>query len=491
MSASLVVLPILLPIIAAPLLFIFNGRAAFQRAIALFTAVIVAAVAVWLLLETRSAGVLTHAVGGWKSPFGLMIAADLLGAVFVTLTSLLSVLIVVYSFKTIPERGQGHSYYPLLMLLLASINGLSLTGDIFNFYVFLEIMVLSSFTLVAFEGKRKELEASFKYAILNLLASTLLLVSVVGIYGVAGTLNMADLARKFAGQEIPELVPIVMLFVAAFGIKAALFPFHFWLPDAHSMAPTPVSAMLSGIIVKMGVYGLIRFFYTILGGLELGEVIMWLAAVSLVFGMICAVSQKDIKRMLAYSTISQVGYILIVFSLGSAAGLTAAIVYTANHMVIKAGLFMLAGIIIKQTGTKRMDEMGGLLGRMPVTAVLFLIGSLALAGVPPLNGFISKLATVVAILDNGKPLLLVPVVIGTMLTLVVMTKAWAQIFLGESRRKAVESDWLTLAPVVALTVAIFALGVLAQPVMTMAAETATQLLDPEVYAVSVLGGIKL
>jgi len=207
-----------------------------------------------------------------------------------------------------------------------------------------------------------------------------------------------------------------------------------------------------------------------------------------VFGMICAVTQKDIKRMLAYSTISQVGYILIAVSLGSPAGLTAAIIYTVNHMIIKAGLFFLAGTIIKRTGTKRIDEMGGLLKQLPMTAALFLVGSLALAGVPPLNGFISKLALVVAILGAGRYLLLVPVIIGTMLTLVVMTRAWMQIFLGGSNGKVVKFGRPALAPALILTVAMFGFGLIAQPMFMIAGETAGQLLEPGIYISNVMEG---
>lgn len=489
MNTPLASLPIILPMIAAPILYMFNRRLMFQRVVSLGTATTVALITGWLFIQVQNSGMVTYDLGGWQAPFGIVIAADMLSMVFLGMAAFLAPLVIFYSFWAIPDRGERYSYYPLLMLLLASINGMCLTGDLFNFFVFLEMMLISSFALIALEGNRRELEASFKYAVLNLLASSLLVIAVAGIYGVTGTLNMADLAQKIAGTNIPQLIPIMMLFVAAFGVKAALFPFHFWLPDAHSMAPTPISALLSGVIVKIGVYGFLRLFYTVFGGLALGDTLMWLASISVIFGMICAVTQQDIKRLLAYSTISQVGYILLAVSLGSLAGLTSAIIYTINHMIIKAGLFFLAGTIIKQTGTKVIGEMGGLLKQLPMTAVLFLIGSLALAGVPPLNGFMSKLSLVVAILDTERYVLLAPVIIGTMLTLVVMTRVWMQIFLGSSGGKIVNLSRPALAPALVLTVAIFGFGLIAQPIFTIAGEVADQLIEPGIYISNVMAGV--
>jgi multicomponent Na+:H+ antiporter subunit D len=299
--------------------------------------------------------------------------------------------------------ARGH-FYSLFLLMVTGMNGVILAGDLFNLYVFLEVAAVASYALVAFGCAHEELEASFRYVVLGSLSSALILIAIALVYGITGTLNMAHMAGRIAetGMDAPLLLAFG-LFICGFSFKTALVPFHAWLPDAHPAAPAPVSAMLSGVLIKaIGIYVLARLVFNVfgVGESELG-LLRWLGVLSMVVGGLLAAGQKDIKRLFAYSSISQVGFMVLGLGLGTPLGLVGALYHLINHSMFKSLLFLNAGAVEYATGTRNLKKLGGLNRLLPVTGATSLIGSMSIAGVPPFNGFWSKLIIILACVESG------------------------------------------------------------------------------------------
>jgi multicomponent Na+:H+ antiporter subunit D len=362
------------------------------------------AVALMVLMRVYRGGALIHNAGGWVLPFGIALVVDGFSAFMLVTVNLIAFLVALYSVGYMKQYTAQWKFFSLFLLMLGGMNGVLVTGDIFNLYVFLEIAALSSYVLVAFGTGEEELEASFKYMVMGCLASSFILLGIVLLYSFTSTLNMADMSRRLAGMESGPLVYFVTaLFLAGFGLKAAIVPFHAWLPDAHSSAPAPISAMLSGVLIKtLGIYALVRIFFSVIGaGPELLTVLMVLGALSMVVGVLLAVGQWDFKRLLAYHSISQVGYVILGFGLGTPLGILGGLFHLFNHSLFKSLLFLNSGAVDYATGTRNLKEMGGLKERMPVTGVTSLMASMSISGVPFFNGFWSKLIIVIACVQGG------------------------------------------------------------------------------------------
>ena len=348
---------------------------------------------------------IVYRMGGWAPPWGICLVLDPLSEFMLLVVNLLGFFVTVYSLSYMEWYTNKPKFFALFLLMMAGMNGVVLTGDMFNLFVFLEIASLASYGLVGFGVEAEELEASFKYLILGSIASTLILFGVAIIYSVTGSVNMADISvfLKGTGNNAAVLLATA-LFFAGFATKAALVPFHAWLPDAHPSAPAPVSAMLSGVLVKaLGVYAMARVFYNVIPIDPIFfKVIMVLGVISMLVGGLLATGQWDIKRMLAYSTISQIGYIFLGLSLGTALGLVGAIFHLLNHSTYKGLLFLCSGSIEKATGSRDMREFGGLSKKMPVTSIATSIGALSISGIPPFAGFWSKLIIIIACFRAGK-----------------------------------------------------------------------------------------
>jgi multicomponent Na+:H+ antiporter subunit D len=334
--------------------------------------------------------------------------------------SLVGLCVAIFSIDYMEHYGAKANYYALFLVMIAGMNGLVLSADLFNIYLFLEVSAVASYALVAFGLEYDELEASFKYLMLSVVASAFVLIAIALIFGTTGGTDFGSVARGLQELDNRILVGFASaLFIMGFGLKAALMPFHAWLPDAHPSAPAPISALLSGLLIKVsGVYALTRVFFSVFGMTPvLSSVLMYLATFSMVAAALLALGQKDLKRMLAYSSISQVGYIVLGLGLGTPLGIAGGLFHILNHAVAKGLLFLNSGSIQQATGTRNLDEMGGLAKRMPVTAVTNLVGSLAIAGVPPLNGFWSKLIIIVALVQAGHWGFAIVAVLASVLTL--------------------------------------------------------------------------
>jgi multicomponent Na+:H+ antiporter subunit D len=324
-------------------------------------------------------------------------------------------------------------YYTLFLLMLAGMNGVVLTGDLFNLYVFLEIAAVASYALVAFGTEAEELEASFKYLIMGAVASAFILLGIGIIYGMTGTLNMADAARILSQGTSRTIMFVAALFIMGFGMKAAMVPFHAWLPDAHPSAPAPISAMLSGVLIKaLGVYAIIRIFYNVLGMTpQLSSILLVLAGIAIIGAGLLALGQEDLKRLLAYSSISQVGYIILGVALGTPLGILGGLFHLFNHATFKGLLFLNAGAVEYATGTRDLSKMGGLSRKMPVTSLTTLFGSLAISGIPPFSGFWSKVMVILACVQVGRLGYATVAIIGSILTLAALLKVQRVAFFGK------------------------------------------------------------
>jgi multicomponent Na+:H+ antiporter subunit D len=343
----------------------------------------------------------------WKAalqglPLNITLTLDSFSALLLITTSLVGFCVTLYSVNYMEHYEAKGAFYALLLVMLAGMNGLVLSTDLFTIYLFLEAAAISSYGLIAFGLKQDELEASLKYLLLSVVATAFILLGIVILFSLTGTLELAKIGAGLAALAEPRAAGLVAgLFLMGFGLKAAMVPFHAWLPDAHSSAPAPISAMLSGVLIKvLGVYALARILLTVFGITpELAQVLMIFGCLSILVGAFLALGQNDIKRMLAYSSVSQIGYIILGLGSGTAFGILGALFHILNHATAKSLLFLNAGALEHATGTRELDKMGGLARRMPVTAGTSVIGSLAISGVPPLNGFWSKLFILIGLLQ--------------------------------------------------------------------------------------------
>ncbi|MBN2110913.1 MAG: NADH-quinone oxidoreductase subunit M [Methanosarcinaceae archaeon] len=501
-------LPIILiatPILMASLMVLLRSRPQFQKVLNISVYFVLAFLSIVLLLQVWNDGIQVYEVGEWGK-YGILLVADLLSAGMVVLTTCISLLSMVYSLDYIEKRSLSSTYYPLFNLMLAGLNGSFLTGDIFNLFVFFEILLLSSCGLVIANehgGVTKisdKMEATFKYLVLNMLGSIVMLIAVASLYATTGTLNMADISVKLSAMSAAGTMPwhvfaIALMFIVVFGNKAAIFPLHYWLPDVHPTAPSPISAMLSGVLIKVGAYGMLRVFFLIFRDTLyiFQPVIIYLALATIIVGAISAVAQNDVKRLLAYSSVSQIGYVFLGMGLGSIYAITASLVYLVNHAIAKSMLFLSSGAIIHYAGTRDMRKMGGMVDRFPMIALFFLAGAMSIAGLPPTGGFIAKFVLFDAGITDKYYFEIGIALIFAVFSLFYMFRAWLLMFWGEIRDTEKYGDYsaqkaspLILVPIMVLAVAIMVLGLYAEPLIALATATAGQILDPQPYIEAVL-----
>jgi len=389
---------------------------------------------------------LVYKVGGWLPPFGICMVLDGLTSFMLVTVNLVSFLVTVYAVNYMQKFTDKAKFYTLFMLMLAGMHGVIMTGDLFNLFVFLEIASIASYALVAFGTEAEELEASFKYAIMGSVASSFILLAIALVYGYTSTLNLADISLALTQKGGGFLISFAsVLFLVGFGLKAALVPFHAWLPDAHPSAPAPISAMLSGVLIKtLGIYAIIRIFFNVFGATTTPvlSIVMFLGVLSMLVGVILALSQWDFKRLLAYHSISQVGYVMLGIGLGTPLGILGGLFHLFNHSVFKSLLFLGSGAVDYSLHTRDLQQMGGLREKMPVTANTNLVASMSIAGIPPFNGFWSKLwiilACVQAYIQSSKMIYIVYAlcaIVGSILTLASFMKVQKYAFFGRLNEK--------------------------------------------------------
>ena len=490
------ILPIVLPMLTAVLSALLKADNRRAHGIALGGAVLHLLASIGLMAAVCEYKVIAVWIGNWPAPFGICLAVDYLSAVMVAITALIHTAVTAYARTEIDTQQVRTGFYPFLQILTAAVCGSFLTGDLFNLYVWFEVMLMSSFGLLVMGRRRDGLGGAVKYVTINLVSTLFFLTAIALIYGLTGTLNMADLHMK-----IPEvhnnllLTAAAMLLMTAFGIKAALFPLFFWLPAAYHTLPFSVAAFFAGMLTKVGVYALIRMFtlvFTTETSVTHGTLLV-VAALTMLFGVIGAASQMELRRILGFHIISQVGYMVLGLALFTPLALAGAIVYLVHHIIVKANLFLVSGLIRQAGGASGLKYVGGLYKTHGLLALGFIIPAFSLAGFPPLSGFWAKLLIIRAGIESRHYVLAVLAAVVGLLTVFSMIKIWSEAFwkpAPDASRKSTEqrlSTWM-LAPVLVLALITVLLGLFMEPVIDYAATAATQLMDPQPYISAVQEG---
>ncbi|MFC4543338.1 complex I subunit 5 family protein [Halosolutus amylolyticus] len=521
-ESQLVIAPMLIVLLAAVGSLLLGrrpwGRIGVSVAGGVAYAIAVAAIDWYIILAPDAPGIATYQVGDWPAPFGITLVVDGLSAFMLTMVAILGIASLVFSTRVLPEIDRRSYYFPLFHFLALGVTGAFLTGDLFNLFVWFEVMLMASYIFVAYYGGPQHTRAAFWYVALNLLASAIFLLGVGGIYATTGTLNMAELARRVAdpaayGIDPGPIVGLLAMLLSVFAIKAGLVPFQFWIPTAYRSAPPQIAALLAGATKKVGIYAIIRLSFTVFADAQVavsldvpgtgiavagdsplafvGAALFVMAAASILVGGIGAVGRSSMEGVLAYSSIGQVGFIAIPVAIAATTanptlrhvGIVAALVYALNHTLAKGLLFLAVGTVRSATGTSRLADLGGLAGRSPPLAIAFFVGSLALVGIPPLSGFFGKFLVFDAAARAESTTVLVLLLVGSLLTIAYVTRTWNRSFWGV-RTGPVETasvDAVQVGVLVVLAAAIVAVGAGFEPVYEFADAAATAALDSEGY----------
>jgi len=489
----MLVWPIALPMITAVLTLVLR-RHAVADWVSLAGAVALLAAGVSLLAQVLEGGPVSAQMGNWAAPFGITLFADILSAAMVVIAGIVAVAVMAYATRDVTRDERDVGFHALSHALLVGVCGAFLTGDIFNLYVWFEVMLISSFGLLVIGGQREQIDAAVKYVGLNLIA-TLAFLSGVGIlYGAAGTLNMADLHLALADRqnETAVLASATML-LFAFGAKAAMFPVFAWLPASYHTPAFATSALFAALLTKVGVYALLRVFTVVYdgSGAFLQPILLIGAVLTMVVGVLGAAAQNDVRRILSFHIISQIGYMVLGLALFTPLAIIGAIFYLFHHIIVKANLFFVAGVIRWKAGSEDLDEIGGLLRASPLLAVLFLIPALSLAGIPPLSGFWAKFIIVQASLEARDWWVALAALAVGLITLFSMTKIWLAAFWKDhpeiEPQEMPAAPRSMLLPIATLAIMTVIIGIGAGPLYSTAEEAAVTLLDPLAYVEVVLG----
>ena len=491
---SLIVLPILLPLLVGAACVVAWRYVAAQRILTLAGSIVYLAVSVVLLERVASEGIQAVQKGDWIAPFGITLVADMFSAVMVATTGVVTLVIVVYSLGSMDRPREAWGYYPLFNILIMGVSGAFLTGDIFNLFVWFEVLLISSFVLLALGGERAQLEGAIKYVTLNLVASAFFLAAVGILYAMAGSLNMADLSQRLGSAADPGLVTtLAVLFLVAFGIKGAIFPLFFWLPASYHTPPVAVSAIFGGLLTKVGVYALIRVFTLLfLNNVDYTHtIILWVGAVTMVTGVLGAVAQYEFRRLLSFHIVSQIGYMIMGLGFFTPLALSGTVFFIVHNIFVKTNLFLVSGVSHRLHGTYDLKKLGGLYRAHPWVGMLFLLSALSLAGVPPLSGFFGKLVLVKAGLGIEQFVVVAAALGVSLLTLFSMTKIWAEAFWkplpeGTGTHAPGAGTGLMLGGIVTLAVLAVVMGVAAGPFFALAQQAGEQLMNPALYIEAVL-----
>ncbi|HEV7733021.1 MAG TPA: proton-conducting transporter membrane subunit [Candidatus Binatia bacterium] len=490
--ADLLVAPVLWPLVTAIVLLSLGGRPGVQRLVSLVSQACLLAVAVALAVAVKDGTVLVHRLGGWPAPFGIVLVADRLTAVMLLLTAVTGLAVLLYEAAAPDRELERLPFFPLFHFLLMGLDGAFVTGDLFNLFVFFEVLLIASYALATLGASARQLRAGLQFVVLNLLSSALFLFGVGTLYGLTGTLNLADLAGKVEalGSADAGLLRVAMMsLLVVFAAKAALIPLAFWLPDTYP-APSPVvSAMFGGIATKVGVYALLRVFTTVFDSVRGpgAEVLLVLGIVSMLVGVLGAVAQTELRRLLSFHIVSQIGYLVFGIGLFTIAGVGAAIFYMVHYTIVKCALFLLSGSAERLGGARDLKQLGGLAHQSPALAALFFVGAISLAGLPPTSGFMSKAFLASAAIADGQWVGVVVIFAAGLLTLFSMTKIWTMAFWGEPPHAAPQHAPVGMLWAAALLVSFsMTLALAADPLFRFTQATATQLLDRTGYVAAVL-----
>jgi multicomponent Na+:H+ antiporter subunit D len=488
---NFIILPILFPLFTAILLIFFAKNIQIQRLISIISTFITVALSFMLVQTVKRDGVQILNLSNWDAPFGITLVSDMLSSLLVLTTSIIVFACVLYSFRSIGEEREHYYYYSIVQFLMVGIIGAFSTGDIFNLFVFFEVMLMSSYVLLVLGGTKIQLRESIKYILVNVISSALFVITVAYLYSVVGSLNMAHISVRIAEVDQPGIVTVIaVLFLIVFGLKGAIFPLFFWLPGSYNAAPAPVMALFGALLTKVGVYSIIRtytlFFYHDLGYTH--QLLAILAIVTIILGLIGALAYWDVKKIIIYNIIVAVGVILFGVSTMNEVALTGSVFYLIHDMLIKAALFLLVGIIITITGTGNLRMFRGLIKDYPGLGWTFFIATLALAGVPPLSGFVGKLLILQGGFAEGSYVGTGIVLFSSLLVLYSVMKIFINGFWGEPQTFKVNRGsvrFLLISPTILIILACL-YGVGTEMIYPYISEASETLSNPSIYIEAVL-----
>ncbi|MHA2789889.1 Na+/H+ antiporter subunit D [Corynebacterium sp. S7] len=517
----LIPLPILLPAAAAAVILLFSRHPNLQRLIAISTLIVIVVLSGAMILVADLEGIQTVQIGGWDAPVGITLVADRLSTVMLFVSAIVLFCVMWYAIAQGIRDGTDEEpvavFLPVYMLLTMGVNLSFLAGDLFNLYVGFEVFLVASYVLLTLGASPERVRAGISYVMVSMLSSMIFLFALAGVYAAVGTMNMAQIGIRM--EEIPDGTrnAIFATLLVAFGIKAAIFPLDAWLPDSYPTAPSLVTAVFAGLLTKVGVYSIIRMRSAVFTDGSLDTLLMWVALATMLVGILGALAQNDIKRLLSFTLVSHIGYMIFGIALGSAQGLSGAIFYAVHHILVQTSLFLVVGLIERQAGTSSLRRLGSLLYTAPVIAILYFIPALNLGGIPPFSGFLGKILLLQAGANEGSWLswvLIAGAVVTSLLTLYVMMLVWSKGF-WRDRKDAPEGELVAARPAplmdvtdtvklkeredvgklpfgmvastATLVIASLSITVLAGPISAITGRAAESAQDVTIYRTAVLG----
>lgn len=507
-------LAVLLPFFGAGFAFAFYRNQSVQKSITVGTLIITVILEIALLTEIWHTGAHAVHLAGWPAPFGISMVIDRFAALMLVVSSIITLAVLLYAVgqgaaEEKNDSGPVSIFYPTYLILVAGVSNAFLAGDLFNMYVGFEIFLTASYVLLTLGGGEQRIRAGVTYVVVSIISSMLFLITIGLIYAATGTVNLADLALKLGELDDGTQLMLHVMLLVAFGIKAAVFPLAFWLPDSYPTAPAPVTAVFAGLLTKVGIYAMIRTETLLFPGERINTALMIIAALTMIVGILGALAQADIKRMLSFTLISHIGYLVFGLALSSIVGMSATIYYVAHHITIQTTLFLVTGLIERRAGSSNVDRLGGLAKISPVLAILFFIPAMNLAGIPPFSGFVGKLGMMQGGIAENTWItwtLVIASVVTSLLTLMAVARIWARGFWRKGE-DAEDPDKLLLsktlaharaankrllpmnmvAPTAALVAMSVAFTVFAGPLMQFSRAAAYDMYERTPYLEAVLG----
>lgn len=486
MNAALA-LPIAAPLLGAAISIAIR-RLAVQRVVS-FTALAVSLISSIIIVADVSSDsdITVTRLGGWPANIAITLVADRLAAAMLLISVVVLTIVLVFAIGQRAADEHAPVYHPVYLVLAAGVAQAFLAGDLFNIFVAFELLLMSSYVLLTLDGTDQQIRSGITYVVLNIVKSLILLTAIGLVFAATGTINMAELPERLAALPDGVRIGLNLMLLVAFGIKASVFPLYFWLPDSYPAAPSSVTAVFAGLLTKVGVYGIIRTETLLFPGQQ-ADLLIWIAGFTMVIGVIGAISHAQMKRVLSFHIVSQIGYIVMGLAMGTKAALSAMVLYLMHHIPVKTSLFLVEGIIEKETGASSFDKVGGLARRSGYLALLFMIPAFSLAGLPPFSGFLAKYTLVQSGFDDGQWVIIAIAIATSLLTLISMTKIWIGLFWGEvmpetpASRVGIMRHHLTMSTsTIVLIVGTLGVAFFAGPLYDFSIGAAEQLLNPMTY----------
>lgn len=501
MNNPYIVLPVIFQLLTAILLVFFWGKRNVQKVISIISVLINMGITFWLFRLVWTQGIQTMNAGGWEAPFGITFVADVFSAIMVLLTAVCGIAVSMYSIGSIRNKLVRFGFFPILHFLLMGLNGAFLTGDIFNLYVWFEVIIIASFVLITLGGEKTQIEGAVKYVTMNLLASIIFLTAIALLYGLTGSLNMADLSLKVAEVENRKLVNVTaVLFFIGFGIKSAIFPLYFWLPASYHAPPPAVSAIFAGLLTKVGIYAILRVFTLIFIPDEfMKQLISWVAVLTIMTGGLGAMTQNNLREIFSYLIICHIGFMIAGLGLYTEIALVGAIFYLIHDIVVKTNLYLVAGLVYKIKGSYNMKRLGGFYKSSPKLSLLMAVPLFSLVGIPPLSGFWAKIFLIEGGFEAREYVLVFTILLGSLITLIIIGRIWSEVFWKESvelpKRDYIRyfnelkpvKRYAVVLPIILLALVSLYIGFGAEHIIRISQHIAGELVNTSYYIEAVLG----